>query len=112
MKEGLWEITVNMEIPGMNMPMIPSQTYTHCITKKNLVPQKEKPRESECNTVKTEVNGDTVSWVMECKTNEGVITSNGYITYKGSTFEGVVKVKHSGMDMTQHLKGKWLGPCN
>jgi len=43
MKEGRGEITVNMEIPGMNMPMIPSQTYTHCITKKIWSPRGKNP---------------------------------------------------------------------
>ncbi|MCX8012275.1 MAG: DUF3617 family protein [Desulfobacterota bacterium] len=109
MKEGLCEITVNMEIPGMTMP---PQTYTQCITKKNLIPKKEEPNQKGCNTIKTEVNKDTVYWIMECKTKGGVVTSNGYITYKGNTFEGMTKIKHPGTDITQHLKGKWIGPCN
>lgn len=40
MKEGLWEITINnIEMPEMPMQM-PPQTYTHCLTKKDMVPQK------------------------------------------------------------------------
>ncbi|MBM4141618.1 MAG: DUF3617 family protein [Nitrospira sp.] len=113
-KEGLWEITMKMEMQGMPMQM-PPQTYTHCITKKDMVPQKEEPGQ-ECKMVKSETKGDTVSWVMECKTREGTVTNNGRVTYKRDTFEGVVKVsmpggKRGGMEMTQHMKGRWIGQC-
>lgn len=109
MKEGLWEITMTMEMPGMPMKM-PPQTNTHCLTKKDTVPQKQEPGQ-ECKLTKHEVKGDTVTWVMECKTKEGPATFNGKVTYKGETFEGVVKMKQGGMEITQNLKGKWIGKC-
>jgi hypothetical protein len=109
MKEGLWEVTMTMEMPGMAMKM-PPHTYTHCMTKKDMVPQKQDPGQ-ECKMVKSEVRGDTVSWVMECKTKEGIATSNGRLTYRGNAFDGVVKMKHAGTEMTQNLKGRWIGPC-
>ncbi|MEW6570287.1 MAG: DUF3617 family protein [Nitrospirota bacterium] len=109
MKEGLWEITMSMEMPGMPMKM-PPQTHTQCLTKKDMVPQKEEPNQ-ECKMIKHDIKGDTVAWVIECKTREGTAVSNGKVTYKGNAFEGVVKVKHAGMEMTQNLKGKWIGQC-
>lgn len=109
MKEGLWEITVQMEMPGMPMKM-PPQTFTHCLTKKDMVPQKAEPGQ-ECKVIKYDVKGDTVSWVMECKTPEGIAVSSGRVTYKGNSFDGVTKVKHAGMEMTQNMKGRWLGQC-
>lgn len=109
MKEGLWEITMSMEMTEMPMKM-PPQTYTHCTTKKDMVPQKEEPGQ-ECKTFKHDVKGDTVTWVVECKTEEGTALSNGRVTYKGETFEGVIKMKHAGMEITQNLKGKWIGKC-
>ncbi|MEW6418041.1 MAG: DUF3617 family protein [Nitrospirota bacterium] len=109
MKEGLWEITMTMEMPGMPMKM-PPQTYTHCLTKKDMVPQKEEPNQ-ECKMIKHDVKGDTITWVIECKTREGTAVSNGRVTYKGTTFEGVIRVKHAGMEITQSLKGKWIGQC-
>lgn len=109
MKEGLWEITMTMEVPGMPMKM-PPQTYTHCLTKKDMVPQKEEPKQ-ECKMIKHDAKRDTVTWVIECKTKEGTAVSNGRVTYKGTSFEGVIKVKHAGMEVTQNLKGKWIGQC-
>ena len=109
MKEGLWQITMTIEMPGMPMQM-PPQTYTHCLTKKDMVPQKEEPNQ-ECRMVKRDIEGDTVTWVMECKTSEGTAVFNGKVTYKGNSFEGIIKMKQSGMEMTQNLKGKWIGEC-
>jgi hypothetical protein len=109
MKEGLWQITVTMEMPGMSMKM-PPQTQTLCLSRKDVVPYKAEPGQ-ECRLTKSDVKGDTVSWSMECKTGGGPAVFNGTVTYKGESFEGVAKMKYEGMDMTQNLKGKWVGPC-
>lgn len=114
MKEGLWEITVKIEMPGIPMQM-PPQTFTQCITKKDMVPQRKEPGQ-ECKVIRTDVKGDTVTWVVECKTREGTSVSNGRVTYKGDTFDGVVKMSMPGgrrgaMEMTQQTKGKWIGQC-
>lgn len=114
MNEGLWEITIKIEMPGIPMQM-PLQTYTHCLTKKDMVPQKEEPNQ-ECKIIKTDIKGDTVSWVIECKTREGTAVSNGKVTYKGNTFEGVIKMsmpegRRGSMEMTQHMRGRWIGQC-
>jgi len=106
MKEGLWEITMTMEMPGMPMKM-PPRTWTQCMTKKNCVPHETK----DCKVIKSEFKGDVFTWVIECKTKEGTTTGSGRTVYKGDTFDGVIKVKHGGMEMTQNLKGKWIGKC-
>jgi hypothetical protein len=109
MKEGLWEITMTMDMPGMPMKM-PPQTNTQCLTKKDMVPQKAEPGQ-ECKMVRSEIKGNTVFWVMECKTREGTVLFDGKVTYRGETFDGVIKVKQSGMDMTQNVAGKRIGNC-
>jgi hypothetical protein len=109
MKEGLWEVTIRMEVPGMPVQMSP-QTYTQCLTQKEVVPQREEPAQG-CKTVKQEIKGDTVSWVVECKTNEGTAVSDGRITYKGDTFAGVIQMTQGGMKATQQLSGRWIGKC-
>jgi len=106
MKEGLYEIKMTMEMPGMPMKM-PPRTWTQCLTKKNCVPQEDK----DCKVIKSELKGDVFTWVIECKTREGTTTGHGRTVYKGDTFEGVIKVKHSGTEITQNLSGKWIGKC-
>jgi Protein of unknown function (DUF3617) len=109
MKEGLWEITMQMEVPGMPVQMSP-QTYTQCLTQKEAVPQREAP-DQNCKIAKQDITGDTVSWRVECKTSEGTAVSDGRITYKGDTFAGVITMKQKGMEVTQRLSGRWIGKC-
>ncbi|MEJ5377804.1 MAG: DUF3617 family protein [bacterium] len=108
-KEGLWEYTVETQIPGMAMKMGP-QKHTYCLTKDNLVPQASEPG-SKCKTVSQKVKGDTVTWKVECQTDQGKAVMDGTITYKGDTFNGVSKFSQAGMQMEQKLSGKRLGPC-
>ena len=109
MKEGLWEITVQMEMPGMPMKM-PPQTTRVCLTKKDNVPQeKEKPQ--DCKMVKHNVKGDTVNWTMECIDRGSKIVSDGSITYKGDSMSGIINVKAPDMQITQKMSGKWVGNC-
>lgn len=109
MQEGLWEITVKMEMPGMPMNMPPS-THSQCITNENLVPRGAQEG-GECKIVETNVKGDTVTWTMECDTPEGKARATGEITYKGDTFKGTTKMTMQGMEMTQHLSGRRIGNC-
>lgn len=108
-KEGLWEITSQIEVPGMPMDM-PAQTFRHCITKKDTVPYKAETGE-ECKMVRYDQMGNTVTWTMECKTKEGIVITKGKITYRGDFFDGIVKVKQGDMEMTQKMRGKWIGQC-
>ena len=109
MKEGLWEITVKMEVPGMSM-QIPAQKFTQCLKKENMVPQQEE-KNQQCKMVNTEVKGDTVTWVIECKGPEGTTRGNGRVTYKGDTFDGSMNIKQADMEVTQHMSGRLIGPC-
>jgi len=44
MEDGMWEITMKMDMPGMSMEM-PPVTFNQCLTKKDLVPQKKEKNE-------------------------------------------------------------------
>ncbi len=109
-KEGLWEITTTMEATGKLPIKMPSQTTTQCITKDNAVPQKVEPNQ-DCKFKKSEIKGNTVSWIVECKNPEGPVTTEGTVTYKGTTFDGMIKTKQKDMIFTMTMKGKWLGEC-
>lgn len=108
-KEGMWEYTVETQIPGMTMNM-PAQKHTYCLTKENLVPQASDPG-SQCKMVSQKIQGDTVIWKVECQTNQGKVVMDGTITYKGETFTGSSKFSQAGMQMEQKFSGRRLGPC-
>lgn len=109
MKDGLWEITTKVEMAGMPMQM-PAMTHTQCITKENAVPDSSQPNQ-RCKIVNNQLNGDTVTWEMECDTPEGKAKAVGEITYTGDTFEGTIKMNMQGMEMLQKMNGKWIGEC-
>jgi hypothetical protein len=110
MQEGLWEITIKMEMPGMPMSM-PPMTYTQCITNENMVPSGSPQQAEECKITNTKVEGNTVTWVMECDSPEGKARSTGKITYSGDTFKGTIKMKMQDMETIQYLSGKRIGDC-
>ncbi|WP_460177748.1 hypothetical protein [Thermodesulfovibrio hydrogeniphilus] len=37
--------------------------------------------------------------------------NEGSVTYNGDNMNGTVKVKSRNMQMTQYMKGKWIGQC-
>ncbi len=115
MQEGKWEITTKVEMPGMPADM-PQQTFKHkeCLTEDNYVPQGAKAGGSggECEISDGSINGNTVSWTMQCNTGQGVMNGEGSITYNGDTFEGTIKSVMSGMEMTNHLQGRRIGDCD
>ena len=114
MQEGMWEMTMKMEMPGMPMEM-PPMKFNQCLTKKDLVPQKKEKNE-DCKMISTKVDGNTVTWVAKCIMKDGTMDSTGEITYKGSNFDGVIKAvmntKDTGkMEVTQHMSGRRIGDC-
>lgn len=110
MKEGKWEITITMQATGKMPFQMPPQTFTQCITKENYVPQKFESNQ-DCRILKKEIKGDTVSWTVECKIPDGLFTSEGSVTYRGTAFDGIMKVKQKDIEMIQTMNGKWLGEC-
>lgn len=115
--EGAWEVKGEMKLEGMPFPM-PAMpfVYSQCISKKDLVPQKQE-KNQECTTVSQKIEGNTVSWAMNCKDTSGNVTdSTGSATYAGATFEATMhtvttdaKKNKSTANMT--LKGKRTGDC-
>ncbi|HOO70525.1 MAG TPA: DUF3617 family protein [Spirochaetota bacterium] len=109
MQEGNWEITTTTDVQGVPYPM-PPVTYTQCLTKKDLNPQKTE-KGQECKEVSSKVQGNTYSWVIECRSMDTVTRSSGKITYRGTTFSGTVTTTTEGMVMKQTIRGRRLGPC-
>ena len=109
-KEGLWEITSKMEIPGMPVPM-PPITYTQCMTNQNPVPNQSQPGQ-ECHMKYIKTKGNTVSWEMVCDSPQGKVKSSGKITYKGDRLNGVVMMDMPGQgQMKMTMTGRRIGKC-
>lgn len=136
LREGKWEYTTEMEIPGlaaqpqlppgvqlppgMKMPEVRAggmkTTFTRCTTEQDLVPKNDKGQEN-CTTTKMERSGNKVTWAATCTTPNGPATSEGTATYDGDTMDATTIVKGNSPDsgpfeMKQKTRGKYLGPCN
>ncbi len=111
MQEGLWEISMQMEMPGMPFKM-PASTAKHCYTKaevqeQGVVPQQDK----SCKVTETNRTAKTVSWKLVC-TGKNAGTGEGQITFTSPTaYEGSMKMESGGTTVTTIYKGRRLGDC-
>jgi hypothetical protein len=114
LKEGLWEITTQVEMKGMPQSLPPT-TMRQCITKNDAVP-KNKDKNYDCKTISQKVSGNTVSYTVECKGKEGVMQTSGTTTYADTFMNGssTTSFKMKGqpeMTMANKMKGKYVGTC-
>ncbi|MBN2401894.1 MAG: DUF3617 family protein [Spirochaetes bacterium] len=116
MREGKWEVTMTMNIPGMPMAM-PPVTHTQCITKKDLEDNKKTlpsaGKSEDCEIKNYRVKDNTVTWETVCK--DGT-RGSGQIIYKGDSYTGTMKletVDRKGQKSTINykIKGQRKGDC-
>lgn len=114
MKDGLWEITTQVQIKGVPQQMPPA-TFRQCLDKNDPVP-KNQDKNFDCKTISRKVSGNAVSYTTECKSKEGVMHTTGQNTYTGGTMNGTAtsRFKLKGqpeLQMTSSMKGTYLGAC-
>jgi hypothetical protein len=111
LEEGLWQITVELDMPGMSMKM-PASTFTQCMRKNQPVPHDAKPGQ-QCKTKNVTTKGNTVSWTMVCTQPGGQMTSKGTVSYHHDKMVGsmTMTMPGQGMTMTSRFKGHRVGEC-
>lgn len=108
-QEGLWEISVDLEVAGMPMKM-PTNTYTQCIRKDKAVPRSGQS-DKTCTQKNVVIKGNTVSWKVSCDNPGGEMTGKGIIIYHKDKMDGHMSMKGQGMNMTTRFKGHRIGDC-
>ncbi len=114
LKDGLWEITTQVQIKGVPQQMPPA-TFRQCLDKNDPVP-KNQDKNFDCKTTSQKVIGNTISYATECKSKEGVMHTTGQNTYADNTMNGTAttrfKIKgQPELQMTSSMKGTYLGAC-
>jgi len=114
LKDGLWEMTTQMEMKGMPQPMPPA-TFRQCITKSDPI-VKNQDKGYDCKTTSLKISGGTVAYSVECKGQDGTMASTGKNTYTGPAMSGTATISFTmkgqpEMQMTSRMKGKYIGPC-
>ncbi|MGH8661778.1 MAG: DUF3617 domain-containing protein [Burkholderiales bacterium] len=111
MREGEWEITLKMEMPGMPMAM-PPQVMSRCVTKKDLANPVPGPQagDSRCKTTDHRMQGNTATWKMAC---EDGTTGSGTATYSDTSYTSTITTLQGGQApaMTMRQNGRYLGAC-
>ncbi|MBN2644566.1 MAG: DUF3617 family protein [Desulfuromonadaceae bacterium] len=110
MKEGQWQLTTRMEIPGMPFP-VPPMTFTQCLTEDNMVPQDDQQDQGSCTITDQRTVGNTYSYTMVCNSDGQRTEGKGSFTYEGTRMHGTMTINSDGMQMTTHYEGVWQGPC-
>ena len=113
-EEGMWEITSKIDMSGLPVKVnIGEQKITQCIDKQKIVPSTDKKINKYCTISDQKIEGNTVTWKMQCTNN---MHSEGSVTYNGDTFSGkmtsVAEIPNMGkMTTVIHMKGKRIGEC-
>lgn len=117
MRPGTWETTMKMEMPGMPAGAgMPPMKSSRCVTAAQLAkdPATGLPRgaagQKECTVSDYKATGNVVSWKMAC-TGQMAMTGTGELTFKGDTYEGVMKMAMAQGEMTMHMAGTRTGDC-
>ncbi|HKY20484.1 MAG TPA: DUF3617 family protein [Vicinamibacterales bacterium] len=113
MREGNWEITMKMSMPGMKMDM-PPMKQTQCITAamaKDVESAMPKGAGSDCKFSDHKVTGSTASYKMVC-TKPAPTTATAEMTFKGrDEYTGTMTIDSSGKQISMAYEGKRLGDC-
>ncbi len=64
-KDGLWEMTTQVEMKGMSQALPPT-TFRQCITRSEPVPRNQ-DKNYECKTTAQKISGNTVSYSVSAK---------------------------------------------
>jgi len=111
-RDGRWEVSTEMEMPGMPMKMPPTKTM-QCITKEQANdPSQSVPQDknSDCKVSDYKIAGNKVTWTVKCE-GTNAMTGNGEIVYGADTYDGWMKIKTADTEMTMKYKAKRLGDC-
>jgi len=113
MKQGLWEMTGDMEMGGQKMA---SPRIEQCITEKDLDGTwfQQLPPGMDCKADQ-KVTASTVTWTLDCKQSGMTMKTAGKVNYTKTSFEGSATMKMNGQGMNQtgsvKMQGKYLGAC-
>ena len=118
MKEGLYEVRMEMEMPGMPQGMGKQQmTMQNCVTAQDIESGKvgkgsQKPDQCEIKNFK--MSGNTASYTTVCKGNMDM-TADTTVTFAGDNYKMDMKMRMDQggqvMNMHQKMDGRYLGAC-
>jgi Protein of unknown function (DUF3617) len=111
-KPGEWQISMQMEVPGMPFKM-PPVNFTVCLTEEDLKdPQKSVPNDpkNDCKVGDYKIEGNKVSWTVDCPKQK--TKGEGEITFTENSYTGHMNMTVGEQEMSTKYTGKWKGECS
>jgi hypothetical protein len=111
MREGNWEVTAKMSMPGMDMPPMKSmQCITAAMLKDPAAAIPKGPGKGDCKMTNYKVSGNVATYTMTCTAPP--MTAEGEMRYSSSdAYTSTMKLDMSGQTMTIVSDGKRIGDC-
>jgi hypothetical protein len=115
LRAGKWEVTTQMEMPGMPM-QLPATTRTQCVTQAqqddpaSTLPSGSPDPQADCKASDYRRDGDKVTWKLTC-TGSQPMTGQGSIVVDGDRYDGTMVMTMDQGSMTMKYAGKRVGDC-
>lgn len=110
---GLWETTMTRTNPMTGEPT--TETNTECVKETSFNPSDMMQDAQGCELVKDELNGDTLTYRMECDMQGTQATVDGMFQTDGQTGKGNMDMQMSMGEMDMTMKMDWtakrVGDC-
>ena len=118
MKPGLYDMKMDMEIPGMPGGMGKQSMNTqNCVTEQDIekgAMGSESSKDQQCDVKNAKVSGNSASYTVTC-TGKTAMTADININFRdnGYTMNNKSTLNQGGqaMTMTQKIDARYLGPC-
>ena len=112
-REGNWEVTMKMSMPGMGE--MPPMKQTQCVTAEMIKdPQGSLPKGpggGDCKVSDYKFTGNTATYTMVC-TKPAPVTAIGEMKYSSTdAYTGTMTVESGGQKMTMAYDAKRVGDC-
>ena len=115
LREGKWEVTTQMQMPGVPM-QLPATTRTQCVTKAqqddpaSTLPSGSPDPQAKCKASDYHRDGNKVTWKVTC-TGSQPMTGQGSIVVDGDRYDGTMVMTMDQGSMTMKYAGKRVGDC-
>lgn len=111
---GEWEITMTRTNPMTGEPT--TETNIECVKEESFKPSSVMQEDERCELLEDEVNGDTLTYRMECSMEQGMTaTVDGEFQTDGQTGSGNMDMNMNMGEMQMNMKMEWtskrLGDC-
>ena len=114
MREGNWEVTMKMSMPGMTTEL-PPMKQVQCVTaemiKDPMASVPKGPGGGDCKVSDYKFTANTATYTMVC-TKPAPMTAVGEMKYSGTdAYTGTLVVDSGGQKMSMAYDAKRLGDC-